>query len=301
MFPGIYEFQWDAGHLIFLGAFYTVSAAIGVLLAAALARTVGDLRSGRAEEIRWRQDFASLPAAARCCRHEMTGEVPRRTCTNGFDCRSCSGHAELLRNLEAKGGPRVGAREAGPEEARGEGELRAREEKKEEVSSSLGFQMPGDRLYHRGHAWARREEDGTVTVGLDDFAARLVGEPEEILLPATGSRVRLNGTGFRVRKGGVEVRILSPLDGEVIQVGGPEQGWCLRIRPGAEGTDLGHLLGGEEVGPWLLREMERLQRLSGIRGAAVCLADGGAPLADIASALSEDRRDEILGEILLDP
>ena len=191
MFPGIYEFRYDAGHLIFLGAFYTVCLVLSSLLAAALYRAIADLRRGREEEIRWREDFSALPVSCRSCRHEIAGEISRRACPNGFDCRNCDGHAGFLRTAAA------------PHGAAGPG--------RESEESLHGFRMPPDRRYHRGHTWVRPEEDGTVTVGLDDFAERLLGDPEEILLPATGTRLRLNGTGFRdPERGGGSADSLAP-------------------------------------------------------------------------------------------
>jgi glycine cleavage system H protein len=278
MFPGVYEFRWDAGHLIFLGAFYSVFLILAISLAAALRRAVRQLKAGRAEAIRWKEDFPDLPTSSRRCRHEITGEATRRTCPSGFDCRSCREHARFLQRR--KDGGRTLVRAA-------EGE------------SLLGFRIPSDRLYHRGHAWARAEADGTFTVGLDDMAARLLGTPDEIALPAPGSRLVLNGTGFRIRCGGREVRILSPLDGEVVEQGGAEREWYLRVRPGAEGADLSHLLGGSEIRPWILREMERLLEIAGPGTRLPALADGGTPVPDLASALPEERRDEVLREMLL--
>ena len=50
------------------------------------------------------------------------------------------------------------------------------------------FQLPAGVHLHPGHTWARVEPDGLVTVGLDDFATKLVG-PAEVELPALGAHV----------------------------------------------------------------------------------------------------------------
>ena len=47
------------------------------------------------------------------------------------------------------------------------------------------FHLPEGVALDAGHAWARVEADGLVTVGLDDFAQKLV-DPERVLLPAAG-------------------------------------------------------------------------------------------------------------------
>ena len=40
--------------------------------------------------------------------------------------------------------------------------------------------------------------------------------PDEVVLPEPGAQIRANGTAFRVRRREADVRILSPVDGEVI-------------------------------------------------------------------------------------
>lgn len=279
MFPWVYDFRWEPAHLIFLTAFGAVLLTLTSLLILTLTRTVRALRQGRAEAIRWAEDFHDLPGPSRACRHELTGEVARRTCARGFDCRTCEDHETFL---SASPGP--------PPDAEG-----ARE------TDILGFHMPADRLYHRGHTYVHPEPDGTVTVGLDDFASRLIGRPDKVLLPPPGSRLTVNGTAWRLRKGTAEVRVLSPVDGEVMEQGGDSCGWYLRVRPAQEPLDTRRLLRDGEIRSWILREVERLEGLLSRGPAGISLADGGAPIEDLASAIPEARRDEILGEMLLEP
>jgi hypothetical protein len=245
-------------HTIFLGAFYTVAAIVAITMARALWRASRDLRRGRVEHIRWHADFEELPARDRACRHVLTGEFRSRQCPNGFDCRECETHNKLV------------ARHP-PEPATSSEE------------DMFGMAFPLDRFYHRGHTWAQLEPDGTMTVGLDDLGRRLIGTPESVDLPRPGTRIETNGPGFRVRRQGSELRLLAPVDGEVIETGGPEAGWYLRVRP--DPLDVRHLLRGAEVRPWLLREMERLQFALG--GTAATLADGGVPVEADLDAVSE--------------
>jgi len=48
MLPGIYEFTWDAGHIIFLGAFYTV---LTIVFATLIIGTTRAIRAMRAERL----------------------------------------------------------------------------------------------------------------------------------------------------------------------------------------------------------------------------------------------------------
>jgi len=260
--------------IAFLGAFYSVLTIVAATLLIALGRSWRALAQRRAEAIRWHADFEELPEEDRVCRHVLTGEFRCRECPNGFDCRGCQVHAKLVERKPA------------PVQTEAEEDL-------------FGMSFPLDRLYHRGHTWARRLPDGTVEVGLDDLGRRLLGAPDALDLPVPGTQICANGTAFRARKRGAEVRVLSPVDGEVVETGGPDRPWYLRVRPA--NVVFTHLLHGAEVRPWLMREMERLQLALTAEEAAPALADGGVPVEDIAAAYPKADWDAVCGEMFLEP
>jgi len=276
MFPWSPEFTWDAYHVVFFGALYSVVATIAGALALAGWRALRDAREGRSASVAWHADFEDLPASARACRHQLTGEAPGRACENSFDCRHCAGHPvlEALRQerLAAAGEPAGSA-------------------------AGTGFDLPLDRLYHRGHTWVRLESDGTVTVGLDDLARRLVGATESVQLPENGATLAVHGQAACVRTRVGEVRVLSPVEGTVVAASGSGSDFTIRLLPRAP-LDVRHLLRGREAQAWALRELERLQLAL---GASPALADGGELVADVGAELPADRYDALLGEMLLEP
>jgi hypothetical protein len=272
MFPWNYGFHWTVGTMLFLGAFYTVLIIVATTVLSAVVRTRRAVASHRVEEIRWQSQFHDMPARDRLCRHMLTGEFSYRECPNAFDCRKCETHAVLMANRPA-----------------------APVENEEEI---FGMAFPLDRLYHRGHTWVRPEPDGTVTVGLDELGRRMVGAPDAVELPAAGTELQVNAPAWRVHKRGADVTVLSPVDGEVAETGGPDREWYLRVKPRSGAFDLRHLLAPCEVKPWLLREMERLQLALSAEGAPT-LADGGAPVADIAAGYPKADWDGVCGEMFL--
>lgn len=280
MFPGIDGFAWDAGHIIFLGVFYAVVAVVVTTVGRAALRARADVRSDRVEKLRWHAAFEELPASFRRCRHELDGEVAHRACENCFDCRNCAAHAGFVAKRPASG-------------AVAQGSL--------EEQTVAGFELPADRLYHRGHTWVRQEPDGTLLVGLDDLGVHLLGTPGELELPPVGTRLVANGTAWRARKNGVRVRVLAPVDGRVVEVGGPGLGWYLRVRPDGGEADVRHLLSATEARPWLLREVERLQIALADDAVGAALADGGMPVDDLSEALSPRELDEVCGMVFLEP
>lgn len=277
MLPWNYGFEWNAGHIVFLAAFYTVLVVVATTVVSAMVRSRRAIRAENVDSIRWHSDFDDLPPQDRVCRHVLTGEFASRECPNAFDCRHCATHGRLIQG-------------------------RPVEQPDDTEAEIFGMEFPLDRFYHRGHTWVRPEIDGTVTIGLDDLGRRLTGAPDALELPLPGARLTVNGTAFRIRKREANVRILSPVEGEVVETGGPDLGWYLRVKPEASGEPaFRHLLRGTEVRPWLMREMERLQLALAAEGAAPTLADGGVPVADIAASYPRTDWDAVCGEMFLEP
>jgi hypothetical protein len=160
--------------------------------------------------------------------------------------------------------------------------------------------MPADRLYHRGHTWARPEPDGTMSVGLDDLGRRLMGRVDRLELPPPGTRLYRNGPAWRAMRNGNAVRVLSPLDGEVESLGEAGDDWILRLAPPEGGFETRHLLGGREAAAWSLRELDRLQLALSAPGAP-SLADGGTLVEDLPAAIPAADWDAIWGEMFLEP
>jgi len=157
MFPWVDGFHWSPGHIIFLSLFAAVVLTIMSTIVSAVWRTASEFQTHRATEMCWHLNFAELPEAERCCRHQFAGRVPYRICPNAFDCRQCAQYAEFAA-LPSK-----------------------------TIVANLGVNFSNDLLYHRGHTWVRPENDGTVTVGLDELARHLIGHPDSVQLPAQGS------------------------------------------------------------------------------------------------------------------
>ncbi len=281
MFPGIYGFSWSTGYLIFLSVFYTVVLVILTTLSIALWRAWRAFKKDQYETLLWEADFEDLPQSARCCRHELTGEYRHRICQRAFDCRGCEEHARLM-----------AARAAEEHEVLDE----------ERSSAGIyGLDFPLDRIYHRGHTWVKPKTDGTVTVGLDAFAAHLIGKPDQVDLPRVGRKLKVNGPGWKVRKGNQVIRILSPVEGEVVATGRADQGWYLKLRLSEKGCDLRHLLCPEEIQPWMLRELERLQFSLAPEGVRLSLADGGELMEDLPKHYPQADWDMVYGNVFLQP
>ncbi|MFZ1976532.1 MAG: hypothetical protein WAV76_01135 [Bacteroidota bacterium] len=270
MFPWVSGFHWTVYQVVYLGTFIIAAGAIAVMY---LRKKI---QSDRDNAILWPKDFNHLPETAKMCRHTFTGEAKRRICTNHFDCGSCSYHPTVLNN---------------------EGEIGSMPMYDKGI---LGAPLPHDRLYHRGHTWVRREEDGTYSIGLDDFIRRLIGDPDLLELPLPGTRLHANGTGWIMKKKRSRLRVLAPIDCVVLQQGSIEQGWLLKVRADEPPLRLGHLLRGEEIAPWIMHEAERLERMFAIAHVGSTMADGGELMPDIDKLYPKVKWERVWGKMLLE-
>ena len=269
MFPWIDGFHWTPGHIIFLSIFFAVVLTILATIVRAVWHTAADFRNHRATEMCWRMDFAELPEDERRCRHQLAGRVSHRTCPNSFDCRQCPQYAKFA---------------SLPERA---------------VALNGGVSFSSNLLYHRGHTWVRPESDGTLTVGLDEFARHLIGHPDSIQLPTTGSEIESNGLAWRMMKNGHEIRVRAPIDGTVTATGGDTNGWYLKVRPHGS-ANLRHLLRGAEVAGWLSGELDRLQMQFSTPDAPNCLADGGTLMPRLMDILPSADWDAMLAATFME-
>ena len=273
MFPGIDGFHWTVGHVVFLSLFFAIVVTILATVVSAAWRTAHDFRTNQAIELCWKADFAELPESDRRCRHELAGRVISRTCDNAFDCRHCSKYSQFA-VLPARASVHA-----------------------------LGLNYSEDRFYHRGHTWVKPADDGTFTIGLDELADHLIGDPDSIQMPEVGTEIEINQTAWRMEKNGNEIRVRTPLEGTVVGVGGAKEGWYLKIRPRLDPRDpatLRHLLKGPEVHGWLSRELERLQLQLRAPNTPPALADGGVLLPGLMDALPDSNWEAVLADTFLE-
>lgn len=83
---------------------------------------------------------------------------------------------------------------------------------------STEFFIPGGVFISNGHCWSAVNQDGTVKMGIDDFAKKLLGKVEKIELPNLGMAVAKDQTLFNVTADGKTFHFKSPLSGKVAKV-----------------------------------------------------------------------------------
>lgn len=112
---------------------------------------------------------------------------------------------------------------------------------------------PEQLKYSATHQWARRESDGTVTVGITDHAQEMLGDVVFVDNPAAGSSVQQGTVCGVIESVKAASDIYAPVSGEVIAVNAeladrpekvneePYAAWMFRVKP-ADPAELDALL-----------------------------------------------------------
>ena len=110
--------------------------------------------------------------------------------------------------------------------------------------------LPGDLLYTNEHEWLRREDDGTVSVGITDHAQAALGDLVYVELPEVNQDVESGGDMAVVESVKAASDVYAPIDGTVVEVNealanDPEiinsdpygEGWIVKLQPAGDIDD----------------------------------------------------------------
>ncbi|MDP8255886.1 MAG: glycine cleavage system protein H [Candidatus Alcyoniella australis] len=180
-----------------------------------------------------------------------------------------------------------------------------------EAHQVQGIVVPEDIYFHQGHTWARVEDDQTVSLGLDDFAQSLLGKIDGVQLPDIGQDLHQGANGWSLQADGRRIEMLSPVDGEVVEVNRnalehPEtinsdpynKGWLLRVKSANIAQNLKNLIQDKLAKVWTETAVGVLAARSDAALGTV-VADGALLKSGMARQLDPEHWDEICREFFL--
>jgi glycine cleavage system H protein len=120
--------------------------------------------------------------------------------------------------------------------------------------------IPAELRYAKSHEWVRTEGDGSVTVGITDYAQNSLGDITYVQLPKVGALLKAGDTFGVVESVKAASDLYAPVAGTVVAVNpaldaAPEtlnrapydEGWMMKVRP-ADGAAAGGLLDAAAYG-----------------------------------------------------
>jgi len=118
--------------------------------------------------------------------------------------------------------------------------------------------LPGDLLYTKDHEWLRREDDGSVTIGITDHAQSSLGDLVYVELPEVDQDIDEGGEMAVVESVKAASDVYAPIGGSIAAINedladDPEKinsdpygdGWIVRIQP-SDSIDEGALMSPDD-------------------------------------------------------
>lgn len=178
------------------------------------------------------------------------------------------------------------------------------------MNREMGFDLPRGYFFHPGHTWALDEGNQNARIGLDSFAATLLGKPEHIEVAALNRWVRQGQKLWSFSFDGQTVDMLSPVEGVLVSINqnvlsNPElavsdpykEGWICVVKSPEINTNLKNLVQGPMVAPWMQGTLSRLASMTA--GAGALMQDGGQPVSGLLKKLQPDLQRRVVREFLL--
>jgi glycine cleavage system H protein len=123
--------------------------------------------------------------------------------------------------------------------------------------------IPAGLRYAKSHEWLKPESDGTVLIGITDYAQNSLGDITYVQLPKVGAVLKAGETFGVVESVKAASDLYSPVSGTVVAVNSAldsapetvnqspyEKGWMLKLKP-ADATAINALLDGDAYGKLL--------------------------------------------------
>ena len=227
-------------------------------------------QTAKGKQMSWQDAMRQRPGIDRTCRHSLTRRIENRICSFNYNCstRDFDQFFEDVWTPKTKG-------------------------ISFEMQDVKGFDVPTDYYFHNGHTWARIESGGTIRIGLDDFALKLLGRADALDLPLMGKELDRDHVGWGLRRRENQANVLSPISGVIVEVNekvreNPEitnrepygDGWLFMVRPPDVKKSVKKLMADTDSLNWINGEINKLEGMIE-EVAGPLAADGGYLQNDI--------------------
>ncbi len=173
-----------------------------------------------------------------------------------------------------------------------------------------GINIPDGYYLHPGHTWLKVEDKNYVRIGLDDYAARILGPPDHVESLRMGRTAEVGAPVFDIYRERNKAAFPSPVSGIVTEVnpalsGKPEllnqapytDGWVMTLYCKDLRSDLKALMIMEDTASFMEAEVEKLYRFLE-HETQLMAADGGELGSDLYGNLPDLAWNRLLSELI---
>lgn len=179
------------------------------------------------------------------------------------------------------------------------------------MEREYGFQIPQGYCFHPGHTWSLKEGADNARIGIDTFAANLMGKIDEVKVVGENRWVRQGQKVMTIRSGKDSFDLVSPVEGVITAINRDvvddptlaardpyQKGWIALVKSPDLATNQKNLVQDTMVAPWLQNNVTRLNSMVA-QLAPTMAADGGVPMAGLLARVEPDVRQKLIKEFFL--
>ena len=179
------------------------------------------------------------------------------------------------------------------------------------IEREYGFEIPQGYCFHPGHTWVLKESPENARVGLDAFAADLLGTVDRVEVSGPNRWVRQGQRMVTLHGRGTSVVLLSPVEGVITEVNKDiledpsllsrdpyKDGWIAMVKAPDLAVNQKNLVQGSMVAPWMQNNVTRLNAMLAQLSPAMA-QDGGVPLKGLFARITTDLQQKLVKEFFL--
>ena len=179
------------------------------------------------------------------------------------------------------------------------------------LQREYGFSIPEGYCFHPGHTWVLKEDGENARVGVDSFAANLIGKIDRIDVLGANRWVRQGQRLVTLVSGDQHFDLVSPVEGVVMVINKDviadpgliardpyQNGWIAMVKSPDLAMNEKNLVQGGMVAPWLQNSVTRLNGMVSQLSPTMA-ADGGVPMPGLLMRVAPELRETLVKEFLL--
>jgi glycine cleavage system H protein len=179
------------------------------------------------------------------------------------------------------------------------------------LEREYGFAIPQGYSFHPAHTWVLSEGGENTRVGLDSFAANLLGKVDRLDVVGLNRWVRQGQKFMTIKSNDLTVEILSPVEGVITSINREviedpslalrdpyKDGWVAMIKSPDFAINRKNLVQGAMVAPWMQNNVSRLNSMLADLTPALA-QDGGQPPKGLLTRVNADLRQKLIKEFFL--